>query len=116
MAVFDDECLKILLKDLLILSVHSLILVERLVEEYEKRHASFISSLHLLNYYFLISISMCMNHLLTQFIEHLLSEGNQDVQEGPKLIDQVVSTTLPENKGTKLCSIHINILNVHSFI
>jgi hypothetical protein len=40
-----------------------------------------------------------MNHLLTQFIEQFLSEGNQDVQEGPKLIDQVVSTTLPENKG-----------------
>jgi hypothetical protein len=38
-----------------------------------------------------------MNHLLTQFIEQFLSEGNQDVQEGPKLIDQVVSTTLPEN-------------------
>ncbi|KAJ6957812.1 hypothetical protein NC653_039706 [Populus alba x Populus x berolinensis] len=55
--LLDDECPKDFIKGL-ILSVCSLLLVEAIVEECEKKNR------------------LC---LLTQFLEHLVSEGSQDV-------------------------------------
>ncbi|GFS33553.1 clathrin, heavy chain [Actinidia rufa] len=55
--LLDDECPEDFIKGL-ILSVHSLLPVEPLVEECEKRNRL---------------------RLLTQFLEHLVSEGSQDV-------------------------------------
>ena len=55
--LLDDECSEDSIKNL-ILSVRSLIPVEPLVEEVEKRNRL---------------------RLLTQFLEHLVSEGSQDV-------------------------------------
>ena len=55
--LLDDECSEDFIKNL-ILSVRSLIPVEPLVEEVEQRNRL---------------------RLLTQFLEHLVSEGSQDV-------------------------------------
>ncbi|CAI0443755.1 unnamed protein product [Linum tenue] len=57
--LLDDECPEDFIKGL-ILSVRSLLPVEPLVDECEKRHVNRL-------------------RLLTQFLEHLVSEGSQDV-------------------------------------
>jgi len=66
-----------------ILWAHSVIPIESLVEECEKRYANFLSSLHmhvLWPNYFLILASMCRNHLLiTLLLEHVLSEESKDI-------------------------------------
>ncbi|GFY82277.1 clathrin, heavy chain [Actinidia rufa] len=75
--LLDDECPEDLITHW-ILSVRSLLPVEPLVDEF-------------------VVVRNCLR-LLTQFLEHLVSEGNQDVHVHNAL---VVSTALPESKSPK---------------
>eukprot|EP00898_Chlorokybus_atmophyticus_P005972 jgi/Chlat1/6376/Chrsp44S09041 len=89
-ALLDAECNEEFIKNL-ILSVRSLLPVEPLVAECEKRNRL---------------------KMLSQFLEHLVSEGSTDVltPENPfrrQLIDQVVSTALPESKNPEQVSITV---------
>ena len=82
--LLDDECAEDFIKGL-ILSVRSLLPVEPLVEECEKRWClPFDPKCYCFAFVFLIlscGFLICRNRLrlLTQFLEHLVSEGSQDV-------------------------------------
>ncbi|KAL2583171.1 hypothetical protein AAZV13_14G054000 [Glycine max] len=82
--LLDDECAEDFIKGL-ILSVRSLLPVEPLVEECEKRWCfPFDPMCYCFAFLFLILscvFLICRNRLrmLTQFLEHLVSEGSQDV-------------------------------------
>ncbi|KAG5064119.1 hypothetical protein JHK85_005302 [Glycine max] len=71
--LLDDECPEDFIKGL-ILSVRSLLPVEPLVEECEKRNRL---------------------RLLTQFLEHLVSEGSQDVHVHNALVKAFMTADLP---------------------
>jgi clathrin heavy chain len=85
--LLDDDCPDDFIKGL-ILSVRSLLPVEPLVEECEKRSQTEISIFSFINFdqmcifrnlHGLCSVSRNRLKLLTQFLEHLVSEGSQDV-------------------------------------
>ncbi|KAK4366722.1 hypothetical protein RND71_014602 [Anisodus tanguticus] len=71
--LLDDECPEDFIKGL-ILSVRSLLPVEPLVEECEKRNRL---------------------RLLTQFLEHLVSEGSQDVHQVSAAVKAFMTADLP---------------------